>query len=144
MLTINIRYENVLYELGRTAAYAGVKRDDYELTAVADADNELLRQYCREACGCMVRSLKSMVDNVTDTDEAFRLTLRTSASFDAALVPTITGALQSYIALTALTRWLSLSGSDPSRDFSALAARMLDDARSQLMQRRKPVRKSGA
>lgn len=144
MLTINIRYENVLYELGRTAAYAGVKRDDYERLAVAEADSELLRQYCREACGGMVRSLKSMVDSMTDTDDAFVLTLRTSASFDTALVPAITGSLQSYVALTALTRWLSLSGSDPGRDFSALAAKMLDDARSQLMQRRKPVRRLGA
>lgn len=143
MLTITIKYENVLYELSRTAAYAGMKRDDYERVAVADADSQLLRQYCREACGCMVRSLKAMVATVADTDDAFVVTLRTSASFDTALEPTIAGALQSYVALSALTRWLSLSGSDSSRDFSAVAATMLDDARSQLAQRRKPVRRAG-
>ncbi len=141
MLTVTINYDTVMYELSRTAAYAGVKRDDYERLSVTDADSLLIRQYCREACACMVRSLKSMVEGVSAGDDEFVLTLRTSASSDSTMHPSITSALQSYVALTALTRWLALSGDDASCDFSAVAATMLDDARSQLVQRRRPTRR---
>ncbi len=140
MLTVTIEYESAIYELGRTAAYAGIKRDDYERLAVTEADRQLLRQYCHDACGCMVRSLKSMVDGVESDDDGFTLRLRTSASFDTALELTIADSLRSYVALTALTRWLALTSTEASRDFSAVAATMLDDARSQLVQRRAPRR----
>ncbi len=141
-LTLTIPIPQLLTDVGRTAAYAGAKNDDYARLSTTEADSAQLTHLISQAATVASNALKRQVLTESLTAEAYTLQLEVSASFDPALQSQMQSSLSAYLTMAVTARWLALSQRDEADDYAAVAAEMLTELQRYAASKRRPTRPS--
>ncbi len=139
-LTLTVSLAQVIEDVGRTAAYAGAKNDDYTRLSTTEADKAQLSHLISQAAGAVSTALKRHIASEALTETNYQIVLEVSASFDPALKASMQSSLANYMAMAVTARWLALSNRDEADDYAAVAATLITELQRYAASKRRPSR----
>ena len=143
---IVINKEEVLAEVARRSAYAGVKTDDanaalFDRVATVDEDGDLLNAYWRDGCASVADGLKDFLAVAGFGDASLTLELQLSDAFDAQLLAPLQQEIFSWLTAMLLCRWFRLALPAKATEWQAEAERLRAAVISKAYHRAAPRRR---
>lgn len=144
-ITLKVNKTAVWNEVVKTSGYTGDKMSDtdedaYERILITDEDQKSLQRFWEEAAAVANGRLKEMIENVSETDSDYEVSLRVSLSYDEALNGSVQAALTSYFIHAIVGRWYKFCNKAEAESYLADSALMMEDALRKLYSRRRPPR----
>ncbi|MEG1580764.1 MAG: hypothetical protein RR386_05845 [Bacteroidaceae bacterium] len=151
--SIDIKKSSVYDEVAKLTSYVGTKmmfdsKDSYEKIFTTDDDRLLLERFWRESlnlitntCKNFISSVSSSVDNQTiDMQESYLLVLSMPSSYDSNLSGSLRDAIFSFIVYSITSKWFSISNKEDTLNYLKESSLLLEEIRSKLYFKKKPIR----
>lgn len=151
-VTYTVNKANVYTEVAKTTSYSGVKKAAdgslYEQIFTTDQDRLMLERFWNEAANAATELFKPFLSSVSSTAQSHGVDLAKNyvvnivpyASYDTSLNDSVQSSLFSYFVNFIVSRWFKFVNRDESEDYGAQAASMLEDVKSKIYYKKKPLR----
>ncbi|MDE6142681.1 MAG: hypothetical protein K2F94_01240 [Muribaculaceae bacterium] len=148
-IVLEVARSDVEEMVAQSTAYLGFKspgqadRGEWiDRVSMVDEDRTLLERFVSESFAMAVERLKEFVVDADCSGSRLRLTLEVSVAYDGSVTVAVSESFRSYLAASALGRWLRMSYPEKGAEFDAEAIAHLSTMERNLYHRRKPVRKA--